>query len=282
MEERIVEFIQALRTAGVRVSLAESADGLRAIEMLGIQDRELFRAALRSTLIKEHADFAIFDQMFPAYFSIGTPPMQPMSEQLSDEQQQQLQQALDQLMDQLGERLRDLLNRLTNGEGLTNEELQGLARQAGMQRMRSMSPQMQQYIMQQMERQLGLEQLQLLMQKLDEALREAGMDQQGRQQVRDLAEGNANSLEQQIEQFVGQNAARQMAEQLQHDPIADLMNQPIDQLTPREIEMLRDEVRRMVARLKHAGGAAESPQPPRHAGRQSDHSARPALRRRAD
>jgi len=35
MDQRIVEFIAGLRAAGVRVSLAESADAFRAIEQLG-------------------------------------------------------------------------------------------------------------------------------------------------------------------------------------------------------------------------------------------------------
>src|SRR5690349_20313557 len=71
MDDRIVEFIQALRAAGVRVSLAESADSMRAIEQLGITDRDLFRSALRTTLVKEHADFPTFEQLFPIFFTIG-------------------------------------------------------------------------------------------------------------------------------------------------------------------------------------------------------------------
>ncbi len=250
MQDRIVEFIQALRAAGVRVSLAESSDGLRAIEAMGVQDRELFKAALRSSLVKEHSDFAAFDQLFPIFFSAGAPPMQQMGEGMSAEQEAQMQQALDQLMDQLGERLRDLLRRLTNGEGLTQEELEAFSQQAGMQNMRSASPQMQRYIMQQMEKQLGLNQLKLLLEKLDQALKEAGMDQQGRNQARNAAQENAKSLEQQIEQYVGQNMAKQLADEMRHDPINDLMNQPIDELSAREIDMLRDEVHRMAARLK--------------------------------
>ena len=40
MEERMVEFIAGLRASGVRISVAESADAFRAIESLGIHDRE--------------------------------------------------------------------------------------------------------------------------------------------------------------------------------------------------------------------------------------------------
>ncbi|GAC1552771.1 MAG: VWA domain-containing protein [Herpetosiphon sp.] len=250
MQDRIVQFIQALRAAGVRVSLAESEDGLRAIEQMGVQDRELFKAALRTTLVKEHNDFSTFERLFPVFFNIGAPPMQQISENLTPEQQEQMQQALDQLMQQLGDRLRDLLQRLTNGEGLTQEELDAMSQQAGMQNMRSMSPQVQRYIMQQMEKQLGLKQLQELMARLEQALREAGMDKEGRRQVQAMARENAASLERQLEQYIGQNLARQMTDQMRHDPINDLLNQPIDQLSPREIEMLRDEVRRIAARLR--------------------------------
>jgi hypothetical protein len=109
---------------------------------------------------------------------------------------------------------------------------------------------MQRYIMSQMERMLGLQQLQMLLQKLEEALRQQGMSASGREQMREMAEGNAESLEQQIQQYVGQNLAKQMAEYMRHDPIRDLTNRPIDQLTPREIDELRDEVRRMAARLR--------------------------------
>ncbi|HZG65811.1 MAG TPA: VWA domain-containing protein [Herpetosiphonaceae bacterium] len=251
MDDRIVEFIQALRAAGVRVSLAESADSMRAIEQLGITDRELFKAALRTTLVKEHADFPTFDQLFQAFFNVGAPPMQqPGDAGLSEQEQQQLDQALQQMMEQLGQRLKDLLERLMTGQGLTREELEALSQQAGMQRATSASPQMQRYIMSQMERMLGLQQLQMLLQKLEEALREQGMSASGREQMREMAEGNAESLEQQIQQYVGQNLAKQMAEHMRHDPIRDLTNRPIDQLTPREIDELRDEVRRMAARLR--------------------------------
>ena len=251
MDDRIVEFVQALRAAGVRVSLAESADSLRAIEQLGAMDRSLFRAGLRATLVKEQRDFAMFDQLFPAFFEIGPPPMQqPGQSGMSDEQQAQMDAAMQQMMQQLSARLQALLERLMAGQQLTREELEAMAQQAGMQRARSASPQMQRYISNQMQRQMGLGELQELLEQLEAALAEQGMDAQGREQAREMAEGNAESLEQQIDQYVGQNLARQIADQMRHDPIRDLTNRPIEQLGPREIDQLRDEVRRMAARLR--------------------------------
>ena len=49
MDDRIVQFIDALRAAGVRISVAESADALRAIEATGIADKDVFRACLLYT-----------------------------------------------------------------------------------------------------------------------------------------------------------------------------------------------------------------------------------------
>ncbi|NIO38719.1 MAG: hypothetical protein GTO41_00075, partial [Burkholderiales bacterium] len=53
MEERIAQFIAALRASGVRVSLAESADAFEAIDLMGSQDRDDFRLSLRATLVKD-------------------------------------------------------------------------------------------------------------------------------------------------------------------------------------------------------------------------------------
>lgn len=253
MDDRIIEFVQALRGSGVRVSLAESADCMRALETMGVEEREAFKAALRTTLIKEHADFATFDQLFPMFFNIGTPPMQSMQGGeggLNEQQQQQLSQAMQQLMQEISEKLRQLLKRLADGQPLTREELEQLGRQAGMQQMQNASPQMRRYLQARMERELGLQQLQQLLQQLEAALQQQGMDAQGRAQVQQMAEGNAETLEQQIEQYVGQGLARQLAEQMKRDPIHDLANRPLDQLSGREIEQLRDEVRRMAARLR--------------------------------
>ena len=68
MDQSIVQFIAALRASGVRVSLAESADAFKAIEELGVKDRDTFRIALRSTLVKDSQDIPHFDKLFPLFF----------------------------------------------------------------------------------------------------------------------------------------------------------------------------------------------------------------------
>ena len=101
MDQRIVEFIAALRAAGVRVSIAESQDAFEAAQYMGINIRQDFHDSLRTTLVKEHQDHPIFDQLFPLYFGNDEPPLMNLDEELSPEERQLLQQALRALLEQL-------------------------------------------------------------------------------------------------------------------------------------------------------------------------------------
>jgi hypothetical protein len=69
VEARLVEFARLLRQNGVRVSPDEVADAGRAAAMVGVAERDDFRAALRATLVKRAADVALFEQLFALYFS---------------------------------------------------------------------------------------------------------------------------------------------------------------------------------------------------------------------
>jgi uncharacterized protein len=69
MEARLVEFGRLLRQNGVRVSPAEVADAARAAALVGVGERDGFRAALRSTLVKRASDVPLFDALFAIYFS---------------------------------------------------------------------------------------------------------------------------------------------------------------------------------------------------------------------
>ena len=56
MQARVIEFVNVLRRNGIRVSLSENMDAFRALELIGIADPQLFRNALRTTLIKRSGD----------------------------------------------------------------------------------------------------------------------------------------------------------------------------------------------------------------------------------
>ncbi len=66
--DRHIEFVEALRSAGLPVSLAEGLDAVQAIDSLGIGHRETLRAAYAATLLKRQNHRAGFDQVFDLYF----------------------------------------------------------------------------------------------------------------------------------------------------------------------------------------------------------------------
>src|SRR5579859_78780 len=125
MDKRIVEFIRTLRAAGVRISVAESADAMDAADEIGVYERDAFREALRTTLVKEHDDQSTFDHFFPLFFDNSTPPMFNLEQEMTPEQQEMLQQALQALMGNM-EALRQLLDQMMRGESLSQEQLDQL------------------------------------------------------------------------------------------------------------------------------------------------------------
>lgn len=70
MTPKLLTFIRLLREQGVRLSVAESLDALHSVSRMGIQDRDILRLVLRTTLVKSHSDFATFDALFERFFTV--------------------------------------------------------------------------------------------------------------------------------------------------------------------------------------------------------------------
>jgi len=245
MIDRVVQFIAGLRAAGIRVSLAESQDALRAVEHLGVSAREAFRAALRATLIKEHKDQPLFDQLFPLYFSSGGPPLIPSEQMLTPDQQKMLEAAMRALAGELSR----LLQMLASGQNPSREDLDRLARQSGANRARR--PEQQIRLTREMLRQLGLEQLAEQIERLLQQLAQLGMTPEGQQAVLQLIAANREALEQQLQQFAGQNIAQNLADQpRERFDENELMQRPFADLSESEARELRKLVTRLAARLR--------------------------------
>jgi uncharacterized protein with von Willebrand factor type A (vWA) domain len=72
-------FVRLLRLFGMRVSVSEAADAMRAAALPGmLADRETLREALRLTVVKDRRDDETFDELFSAFFSLR--PVAPRGE----------------------------------------------------------------------------------------------------------------------------------------------------------------------------------------------------------
>lgn len=245
MDDRIVEFIAALRAMGVRVSLAESQDAMRAVEHMGVMDRETFRISLKTTLVKEAQDGPSFDRLFPLFFGAEAPPMTNGMQGLSQEEMDMLREALRQMARELARRLRQMME----GRGLSREELERLGREAGLPFARS--PYQQPWITRRMLQQLGFGNLEEALAQMMQLLAEMGMGREAMEQLAQAVGENREALEEQINRFVGAGIARNMTQEYQRRPsIDDLMNRPLQSLNEEEAEELRNQVRRLAARLR--------------------------------
>ena len=245
MEERIVKFISALRSGGVRVSLAESADAFKAVENLGIQNRDAFRLSLRATLVKEAADFGTFEELFPLFFD-GTeaPPLMNLTEDMTPEEAAMLAEALR----QFGDRLREMLERLLRGEQLSREELELLGQMVGLNHADDLR--YREWMARRMQRALQFDEVRKALDEVMQLMAQMGMNKQRMEQMRQLIQANMQGLEEQLRQFAGQKIAENMSEQRPEDALDGLMDRPFNALSDDDMHKLRKEVRRLAALLR--------------------------------
>lgn len=68
MERSLVKFINHLRRGGIRVTLAETIDCFRSLQLVGLK-KDRFYSLLKATLVKDEAYAKTFDRLFKHYFS---------------------------------------------------------------------------------------------------------------------------------------------------------------------------------------------------------------------
>ncbi len=242
----MVEFIRALRAAGVRISLAESQDAMYATNLLGVESRDQFAASLKTTLVKEAGDQRLFDYFFPLFFAHNTPPLQNVPDNLSPDDQQMLQDALQSLSGNL-QALMDMLRQLLQGQAFSQEQLDDMGQRSGLNQGNDMYQRA--WFERRMDRQAGLQQVQAAIEALLEQLAEMGMSAESLDELREMLEQNRQGLSEQISQYVGASLAQQMAQQ-EPQPKPDLLDVPFHRLSQSDLDAIRDEIRRLAARLR--------------------------------
>ncbi|HET9911792.1 MAG TPA: hypothetical protein VFQ13_07880, partial [Anaerolineales bacterium] len=246
MESRILQLIAALRASGVRVSLAESAEAFSAVDLMGIQHREHFRLSLRSTLIKDVRDLPVFDKLFPLFFGNGQPPTMGgnPTDDMTPEEAQQFADALR----QFAQSLRQRMERLMNGEQLSRQELEALAKMVGLNQADDLRHQ--EWMAQRMMRALAFPEVREALRELMEQLQQMGMSKERIDQIREQIQQNMQGIEQQIKQFAGERIAENLSEQPPSESIDNLMNRPFQALADDEKKILQREVKRLAAALR--------------------------------
>lgn len=245
MQDRILKFISALRSGGVRISLAESSDAAMAVNELGVKDRNSFRISLRATLIKDAAHLEVFEELFPYFFdSPKIPHLFNPSADLTPEEADLLAEALQ----KLNQDLRELIDRLLKGELLSQHELDRLGKITGLNNATDLR--YREWMAQRMERALLFRQVRKAIRELLDLLFELGVKREKVDQINRMIMENQAALQDQLRQYAGARIADNISEYSITDHYQDLLNQPISSLTEKELDYLRSEVQRLATVLR--------------------------------
>ncbi len=254
MEKKIVEFTNLLRKAGVRVSVAESLDAFTAIDEMPLEDRELFKDALRTTMVKRGDDIDTYDRLFDLFWS-------GFHDQLSSELKQALGGMggdfdLDKLLEQLKELLENMdidLSELAKAMlSMDSNELEKLIQQAGeeadVQNIRNMLQIG--FFSRRMVEQMDMEGASGELQSLMERLREEGMDEDRLRELGELLKAVQEAVRRAVRQFTERELDKQNHDYIERFRRESLLEKSFYNLTEEDLRKLREVVQRLAQKLK--------------------------------
>ena len=249
MDARLEDFAGLLRQNGLRVSPAELIDAMQATLLVGLENRDLFRSALRATLVKRGTDAQVFDRLFALYFTGAKDLVEGLQgalldalarEKLNEGELEEIAEALARMP------MSELTSALLNGR---TDELARILRQAtlnidfrGLQ-----SPLQRGFYARRLLQGAGATKAETELAQFLAALKDRGIDPRSLELVQKHTSHTLQALE---------DAARRVAdrEQKARDPEqkgdGTLRHRNLVSLTPAEIDRMRDIVRRLAERLK--------------------------------
>jgi uncharacterized protein with von Willebrand factor type A (vWA) domain len=258
MEAKIVEFTNLLRKSGVRVSVSEAIDAFTAVDELSFDDRDLFKTALRASMIKRGDEIPTYDELFDLFWSGFYDNLREAFGAMTGEMAESgidLEQLMGQLAEMLAQldgdmNLSDLAKALLTQDLSTLENLiRDAADQAGTQRIENML-QVGFFSRRTMEG-LGAEGAIQELEDLASRLEAAGLSPEQVQALRDLV----GKLMETLRRVVRSNTERELQTQ-NHDYMEKFRREMLTEksfyhLTEDEIARMREVVNRLAQRIKN-------------------------------
>ena len=256
MQRRIVEFTNLLRKAGVRVSVAEGIDAFMALDELSLDDRELFKDALRCSMVKHSDDIPTYDRLFDLFWS-----------GFHDTLREELAQAmaglggdfdLDKLMDQVREFLENMgdvdlsqlaIAMLTVDASQLEQLIQQAAEESGVQGIRNMLQIG--FFSRRILEQMGLEGAGTDFRELIEQLREAGMGDDELARFEGLMRAMQEAVRRSVRQFAERELDKQNHDYLERFRRESLQEKSFYNLTEEDMRRMNEVVERLAQKLKN-------------------------------
>ncbi len=254
MEKKIVEFANILRKAGVRVSVAETLDAFRALEEMPLDQRELFKDCMRTTMVKRSDDIETYDRLFDLFWS-----------GFHDQLREQLKSALggmsgdfdlEQLLDQLREMLQNMdmdLSELAQALLTVDaNQLEQLINQASEDAQVGNIKNMLQigFFSRRILEQMDLEGAGGELKELLDRLREEGVGEDELQQLGELIKAVQEALRRAVRQYTERELDKQNHDYLERFRRESLQEKSFYNLTEEDLRRMREVVERLAQKLK--------------------------------
>jgi len=250
MDQRILEFIGDLRRAELRISTSEALDALAASAEIGLEDRETFKSALASTLVKEARDVPTFDRLFDLYFLDLEALGAGLKKALGPEDPR-IQELLDRLAAENGLEMDELTELMLRGEG---PEMEMAIRQggqgAGLERL--MYFLQVGYFSRRIYDQFDWETIERDLSRIMKMLEAQGLDPGQLARIRNYLDLRLEAFRRMIRQHVERELERRAYRQGEKLTREVLTDKPLFALSPDEVAQMKAVVARLARRIKDA------------------------------
>ncbi|MEE2665269.1 MAG: VWA domain-containing protein [Myxococcota bacterium] len=259
MQAKVIEFTNLLRKSGVRVSVAEAIDAFESLDELSLDDREIFKDALRASMVKRGDEIPTYDQLFDLFWSgfydslqQGFGALNADMAQLGidpDELLRQLAELLGQMQDgdlDLSELAKALLTQdLSSLEQMIREA----AEQAGMERIENML-QVGFFSRRTLE-QMDMEGAGQELEQLAARLAEMGLSDEQVAGLRNMIQKLMETLRRTVREFTERELQTRNHDYMEKFRREMLTEKSFYHLTEAEIQRMREVVHRLAQRIKN-------------------------------
>src|SRR5260370_3200873 len=249
MQEKLVEFANLLRQNGVRVSLAETLDAISASDVTGLAERDLFRAAVRATMIKRATEIPVFEELFDVYFSglgeiiKGASKAVQDALAMSDMDFQQFLDEMEEMLKKHGDELSELAKQLLqNRDGQLEKMMREAARAVRMQGIQRTIEE--NYFARALARALGLDKLEQEIKQLREQLQKLDPGPVLRARMEEYLDRRLKMLDDIIRKYLRQEREKRDLKSREHQRMNQLPDKSFYYLSDEELEKMLEALTR--------------------------------------
>jgi uncharacterized protein with von Willebrand factor type A (vWA) domain len=259
MQGKVIEFTNLLRKSGVRVSVAEAIDAFQSLDELSLDDREIFKDALRASMVKRGDEIATYDQLFDLFWSGFYDSLQQGFGELNTDMAQlgiDVDELLRQLAEMLGQMqdgdldLSELAKALLTQDLSTLEQMiRDAGEQAGMERIENML-QVGFFSRRTLE-QMGMEGAGQELEQLAARLAEMGLSDDQVEGLRNMIQKLMETLRRSVRDFTERELQTRNHDYMEKFRREMLTEKSFYHLTEAEIQQMREVVHRLAQRIKN-------------------------------